>query len=73
MKIKLTAETRVLLSAGTIVDVSPETAAVIRRLGRCVYVKENTAETKKAEKVEKSLGPEKVEKPKKATKKAKED
>ena len=55
MKIKLTAETRVLLSAGTIVDVSPETAAVIHRLGRCVYVKENAADTKKAEKVEKNL------------------
>ena len=68
MKIKLTAETRVLLSAGTIVDVSPETAAVIRRLGRCEYVKENAAETKKAEKVEQQLEPEKVEKPKKASK-----
>ena len=69
MKIKLTAETRVLLSAGTIVDVSPETAAVIRRLGRCVYVKENAAETKKAEKVEKNLNFSEVEKPKKGKKK----
>lgn len=69
MKIKLTAETRVLLSAGTIVDVSPETAAVIRRLGRCEYVKENAAETKKAEKVEKNLNSSKAEKPKKGKKK----
>lgn len=65
MKIKLTAETRVLLSAGTIVDVSPETAAVIHRLGRCEYVKENTAETKKAEKVEENLNSSEAEKPKK--------
>ena len=69
MKIKLTADTRVLLSAGTIVDVSPETAAVIRRLGRCVYVKENAAETKKAEKVEKNLNSSETEKPKKGKKK----
>jgi len=69
LKIKLTADTRVLLSAGTIVDVSPETAAVIRRLGRCVYVKENAAETKKAEKVEKNLNSSEVEKPKKGKKK----
>ena len=69
MKIKLTAETRVLLSAGTIVDVNPETAAVIHRLGRCVYVKENTAETKKAEKVEKNLNSSETEKPKKGKKK----
>ena len=69
MKIKLTAETRVLLSAGTIVDVSPETAAVIHRLGRCVYVKENAAETKKAEKVEKNLNASKAEEPKKGKKK----
>ncbi len=69
MKIKLTAETRVLLSAGTIVDVSPETAAVIHRLGRCVYVKENAAETNKAEKVEKNLNSSKAEKPKKGKKK----
>jgi hypothetical protein len=69
LKIKLTAETRVLLSAGTIVDVSPETAAVIHRLGRCVYVKENAAETKKAEKVEKNLNSLGAEKPKKGKKK----
>jgi hypothetical protein len=69
LKIKLTAETRVLLSAGTIVDVSPETAAVIHRLGRCVYVKENAAETKKAEKVEENLNSSKAEKPKKGKKK----
>ena len=69
MKIKLTAETRVLLSAGTIVDVSPETAAVIHRLGRCVYVKGNAAESKKAEKVEKNLNTSETEKPKKGKKK----
>jgi hypothetical protein len=69
LKIKLTAETRVLLSAGTIVDVSPETAAVIRRLGRCVYVKDNAADTKKAEKVEKNLNSSGAEKPKKGKKK----
>lgn len=69
MKIKLTAETRVLLSAGTIVDVSPDTAAVIHRLGRCVYVKDNAAETKKAEKVEKNLNSSETEKPKKGKKK----
>lgn len=69
MKIKLTAETRVLLSAGTIVDVSPDTAAVIHKLGRCVYVKENAAETKKAEKVEKNLNSSETEKPKKGKKK----
>lgn len=67
MKIKLTAETRVLLSAGTIVDVDAKTAAAIHTLGRCVYVKD-TAEKKKAEKVEQQLEPEKVEKPKKASK-----
>ena len=69
MKIKLTVETRVLLSAGTIVDVSPDTAAVIHRLGRCVYVKENAADTKKAEKVEKNLNTSETEKPKKGKKK----
>ena len=69
MKIKLTAETRVLLSAGTIVDVSPDTAAVIHRLGRCVYVNDNAAETKKAEKVEKNLNSSEAEKPKKGKKK----
>lgn len=69
MKIKLTAETRVLLSAGTIVDVSPETAAVIHRLGRCEYVKENAAESKQAEKVEKNLNSSDAEKPKTGKKK----
>lgn len=69
MKIKLTAETRVLLSAGTIVDVSPDTAGVIHRLGRCEYVKENTAEVKKAEKVEENLNSSAAEKPKKGKKK----
>lgn len=49
MKIKLTADTRVLLSAGTLVDVSKETAEVIRRLGRCEIVDEAKAEEKAEE------------------------
>lgn len=71
MKIQLTAETRVLLSAGTIVDVDDETAAVIHTLGRCEFVDE--AESKKAEEIEKNLKPEEAEKPKKARKKKVED
>ncbi len=63
MKIKLTAETRVLLPAGALVDVSKETAEVIKRLGRCEIVEETKAE-EKAEEPE----AEKVEKPKKAAK-----
>ena len=43
MKIKLTADTRVLLSAGTLVDVSKDTADVILKLGRCVVVPEEKA------------------------------
>jgi hypothetical protein len=67
MKIKLTADTRVLLAAGTLVDVSKETADVIHRLGRCEIVEDTTAEPKAEEKAEAS---EKAEKPKKkATKK----
>jgi septum formation inhibitor-activating ATPase MinD len=39
----LTADTRVLLSAGTLVDVSKDTADVILKLGRCVVVPEEKA------------------------------
>lgn len=67
MKIKLTADTRVLLSAGTVVDVSKETAAVILRLGRCEILDEKAEE--KAEKVI-ELPVEKPKPKKKPTKKA---
>ncbi len=68
MLIKLTADTRVLLSAGTIVDVSKETAAVIHRLGRCELL-DDKAE-KEAEKVDKAEElPEKPKPKKTATKK----
>ena len=60
MKIELTADTRVLLPAGTLVDVSKETADVILRLGRCVVVEDAKAEEKAEEKAEA-----KAEKPKK--------
>ena len=60
MKIKLTADTRVLLPAGTLVDVSKETADVIHRLGRCEIVEDTIAEPKAEEKAEA-----KAEKPKK--------
>ncbi len=68
MKIKLTADTRVLLSAGTIVDVTKETAAVIAKLGRCVYVAEK-AEKKADEPEVKASKAEEAEPKKKATKK----
>lgn len=68
MLIKLTADTRVLLSAGTIVDVSKETAAVIQRLGRCELL-DDKAE-KEAETVEEAEElPEKSKPKKTATKK----
>jgi len=60
LKIELTADTRVLLAAGTLVDVSKETADVILRLGRCVVVEDAKAEEKAEEKAEA-----KAEKPKK--------
>lgn len=60
MKIKLTADTRVLLAAGTLVDVSKETADVIHRLGRCEFVEDTKAEPEAEEKAEA-----KAEKPKK--------
>lgn len=61
MKIKLTADTRVLLSAGTLVDVSKDTADVILKLGRCVVVQEKAEE--KAEEIGEPEAVEKVEKP----------
>lgn len=70
MKIRLTADTRVLLSAGTLVDVSKETAEVIKRLGRCEIVPEKEAE-KKAEEPEPEVEP--VAKPKKKASKAKKE
>ena len=62
MRIKLTADTRVLLSAGTVVDVSKETASVIHRLGRCELL-DKKAE-KKAEMVMADEAEELPEKPK---------
>lgn len=60
MKIRLTADTRVLLSAGTLVDVSEETARVIYKLGRCEIVSENEAVEKADEpKVDSSDKPKK--------------
>jgi len=45
MKIKLTAEARVLLNAGTVVDVEPATAETIIRLGKAVtYAEEQASE-----------------------------
>ena len=67
MKIKLTADTRVLLSAGTVVEVSKETAAVILRLGRCELLDDKAEE--KAEKVAELP----VEKPKPKKKPTKKD
>lgn len=68
MKIKLTADTRVLLSAGTVVDVSKETAAVILRLGRCELFEEKAVEKADAAEIEPEAKPK--AKPKaKATKK----
>ena len=67
MKIKLTADTRVLLSAGTVVEVSNDTAAVIKRLGRCEFIE--TRAEKKAEEVAEAEPEEKTKGRKKATKK----
>ena len=67
MKIKLTADTRVLLSAGTIVDVSKETAAVILKLGRCELLDEKAEN--KAESVEEAEEKPKPKPKKKSTKK----
>ena len=70
MKIKLTADTRVLLPAGTLVDVSKDTADVILKLGRCVIVPEEKAVVE-AEDIGEPEAIEKAEKPskKKGTKK----
>ena len=68
MKIRLTAETRVLLPAGTLVDVSKGTAEVIYRLGRCEYVPEKEAEEKAEEPKAESEAEEKPKRKPKAKK-----
>lgn len=69
MKIKLTADTRVLLSAGTLVDVSKDTADVILKLGRCVVVPEEKAVAKAEDIGEPEAVEEKKTSKKKGTKK----
>lgn len=69
MKIKLTADTRVLLSAGTLVDVSKDTADVILKLGRCVVVPEEKAVAKAEDIGEPEAIEEKKTSKKKGTKK----
>lgn len=69
MKIKLTADTRVLLSAGTLVDVSKDTADVILKLGRCVVVPEEKAVAKAEDIGEPEAIEEKKSSKKKGTKK----
>lgn len=69
MKIKLTADTRVLLSAGTLVDVSKDTADVILKLGRCVVVPEEKAVIKAESEGEPEAIEEKKTSKKKGTKK----
>lgn len=61
MKILLTAEARVLLNAGTIVEVEPATAETIIRLGKAVHYAEKQAAEKPTEKAEKPA--EEAEKP----------
>ena len=68
MKILLTAEARVLLNAGTIVDVEPATAETIIRLGKAVQYAEEQASEKPAEEDEKPA--EEAEKPEKAKEEA---
>lgn len=64
MKILLTAEARVLLNAGTIVDVEPATAETIIRLGKAVQYAEEQASEKQAEEAEKpEKAKEEAEKP----------
>ena len=64
MKILLTAEARVLLNAGTIVDVEPDTAETIIRLGKAVQYAEEQASEKPAEEAEKpEKAKEEAEKP----------
>lgn len=69
MKIKLTADTRVLLPAGTLVDVSKDTADVILKLGRCVVVPEEKAVAKAEDIGEPEAIEEKKTSKKKGTKK----
>ncbi|MBQ1571067.1 MAG: hypothetical protein IIZ78_08095 [Clostridiales bacterium] len=69
MKIKLTVDTRVLLSAGTLVDVSKDTADVILKLGRCVVVPEEKAVIKAEDIGEPEAIEEKKTSKKKGTKK----
>lgn len=69
MKIKLTADTRVLLSAGTLVDVSKDTADVILKLGRCVVVPEEKAVVEAESEGEPEAVEEKKTSKKKGTKK----
>ena len=69
MKIKLTVDTRVLLSAGTLVDVSKDTADVILKLGRCVVVPEEKAVIKAESEGEPEAIEEKKTSKKKGTKK----
>jgi hypothetical protein len=69
LKIKLTADTRVLLSAGTLVDVSKDTADVILKLGRCVVVPEEKAVAKAEDIGEPEAVEEKKTSKKKGTKK----
>ena len=64
MKILLTAEARVLLNAGTIVDVEPATAETIISLGKAVQYAEEQASEKPAEEAEKpEKAKEEAEKP----------
>lgn len=64
MKILLTAEARVLLNAGTIVEVEPATAETIIRLGKAVQYAEEQASEKPAEEAEKpEKAKEEAEKP----------
>ena len=56
MKIQLTAEARVLLNAGTVVEVEPATAETIIRLGKAVPYAEKQA-TQKPEKAEEAEKP----------------
>lgn len=69
MKIKLTADTRVLLPAGTLVDVSKDTADVILKLRRCVIVPEEKAVAKAEDVGEPEAVEEKKPSKKKGTKK----
>lgn len=69
MKILLTAEARVLLNAGTIVEVEPATAETIIRLGKAVHYAEKQAAEKPAAEAEKPTA--EAEKPEEAEKQAK--